>query len=456
MVVFGGAILSRKSRPSGGAPSAGGRQLPAAEAQPRRATRAPSKRRLSRIALLGATGSIGASTLSVIEQLAAAGGQPAPHPSRGPNGFEIVALTAGRKVQALADLAARWRPPVLGLAEEGLIPALRAALAARGVRPEPEILVGPAGLRSLAANLDYDLLLLATVGIPGLGAAETALLRGKVLALANKEALVAAGQILRAAATRGRAAILPVDSEHSAIHQCLRAGQLAEVARVILTASGGPFLDWPAAQLAAATPAQALRHPTWRMGPRITADSATLMNKGFELLEACHLFDLDESQVDVLIHPQSIVHSMVEFRDGSVLAQMATADMRTAIQYALTYPSRLDSKREKLDLSRIGRLEFREADENHFRALRLARAAWRAPGAAGAVLNAADEIAVAAFLEGSLPFLGILDVVEEVLNRCQLARIATLDDVLAADQEARLAAKATVKRLSRQAAASPK
>lgn len=384
-----------------------------------------------RIALLGATGSIGTSTLRVMEELG--------------DGFEIVALTAGRNVEALASLAARWRPRALGVGEAGGVAALRAALATRGVRPEPEIVVGPEGLRTLAAGLDYEVLLLATVGVPGLGAAEAALLRGKTLALANKEALVAAGVVLRRAAAGGGGTILPVDSEHSAMHQCLRAGGTEAVTRVILTASGGPFLDWPAERIAAATPAEALRHPIWRMGRRITTDSATLMNKGFELIEACHLFGFDESQVEVLIHPQSIVHSMVEFRDGTVLAQLGTADMRTPIQYALTYPSREGSKRERLDLAQAGRLEFRAADEERFRALGLARAAWRAGGGAGAVLNAADEVAVAAFHAGQLPFCGILNVVEDVLNHCRHPNMETLEDALAADREARQAAAASAR-----------
>lgn len=399
MVVFGGAVLSAKER--------------------------------RRIALLGATGSIGTSALQVIEELG--------------EGFEIVALTAGRNVEGLASLAARWRPQALGVGEAESVAALRTALAARGVRPEPVIVAGPKGLRAIAADLDYDVLLLATVGVPGLGAAEAALLRGKTLALANKEALVAAGPVLRRAAACGGGTILPVDSEHSALHQCLRAGGTAEAARVILTASGGPFLDWPRERIAVATPAEALQHPTWRMGRRITTDSATLMNKGFELIEACHLFGFEESQVEVLIHPQSIVHSMLEFRDGSVLAQLATADMRTPIQYALTYPAREGAKREKLELAQVGRLEFRAADEQRFRALGLARAAWRSGGAAGAVLNAADEVAVAAFHAGQLSFPGILMVVEDVLEHCRQPNMEALEDVLAADQEARRAAVASAR-----------
>ncbi|MGH9490582.1 MAG: 1-deoxy-D-xylulose-5-phosphate reductoisomerase [Terriglobales bacterium] len=385
-----------------------------------------------RVALLGATGSIGASALRVAEEHA---GQ-----------FELVALSAGRNVESLAQLALRWRPQALGVADAAAAVELQAALARRGVVPEPEIVSGPEGLRAMAAGLEYDVLLLATVGVPGLGAAEAALLRGKTLALANKEALVAAGAVLLEAARRGGGTILPVDSEHSALHQCLRAGRAEEVERVILTASGGPFLDWPPERIAAATPAQALRHPTWHMGRRITTDSATLMNKGFELLEACHLFALDESQIEVVIHPQSLVHSLVAFRDGSMMAQLSTADMCTPIQYALTYPHRQASNREKLDLGQAGRLEFRPAPEDRLPALRLAREAWRAGGGAGAVLNAADEIAVGAFLAGRLPFLEIVAVVEEVLGRCPAPSAATLDEVLAADQAARQVAEAALAR----------
>ncbi len=384
-----------------------------------------------RVALFGATGSIGGSTLQVIAEREAE--------------FEIAALAAGRNVGALAELAARWRPRALGIGGAELIPQLRAELAARNVRPEPEIAAGAAGLRELAAGLDYDVLLLATVGVPGLAAAEAALARGKTLALANKEALVAAGRILLRAAAQGGGTILPVDSEHSAIHQCLRAGQRGEVERLILTASGGPFLDWTEAQLRAATPADALRHPTWRMGRRITTDSATLMNKGFELIEACHLFALDESNVEVLIHPQSIVHSLVAYRDGSVMAQLGTADMRTPIQYALTYPAREATKREKLDLAAVARLEFRRADEGRLRALRLARQAWRAGGAAGAVLNAADEVAVEAFHAGQLSFLDISAVVEDVLGSWQHLKMDELADAQAADAAARRAAQERVK-----------
>ncbi len=388
----------------------------------------PEARR--RIALFGATGSIGGSALEVIAERE--------------DQFAITALAAGRNIAALAALAARWRPCALGVGSADLIPELRARLAERQVRPEPEIAVGPVGLRDLAATLDYDVLLLATVGVPGLGAAEAALRRGKTLALANKEALVAAGPVLLRAAERGGGTILPVDSEHSAIHQCLRAGQRGEVERVILTASGGPFLGWPPERLATATPADALRHPTWRMGRRISTDSATLMNKGFELLEACHLFALAESQVQVLIHPQSIVHSLVAFRDGSVMAQLGTADMRTPIQYALTYPAREGTKREKLDLAAVARLEFRVADEGRFRALRLARQAGRAGGAAGAVLNAADEVAVEAFHAGRLSFPDITTVVEDVLGDLQHLTLNSLEDAQAADLAARAAAERRV------------
>ncbi|TAN21839.1 MAG: 1-deoxy-D-xylulose-5-phosphate reductoisomerase [Acidobacteria bacterium] len=371
-----------------------------------------------RVAILGATGSIGRNTLDVIQGLAGR--------------FEITALAAGSNVAILAEQANRFRPQLLAVKNQDSIAALRQKL-----DYAPRILAGQEGLLAAASQCGADLVVAAVVGVAALEAISAALSSGCTVALANKEALVVSGAALLEAARLGRGRILPIDSEHSAVHQCLRAGKRQELARVILTASGGPFRTFTAAELAHVTPAQALRHPTWNMGTRVTLDSATLMNKGFEIMEACHLFGLEESQVGVLVHPQSIVHSLVEFADGSVIAQLGTADMRTPIQYALTYPDRLPTERLPLKLEEVGRLEFMPPDDQRFPCLELARQAWRAGGGAGAVLNAADEVALEAFVAGQIEFPAIARVVEETMQRMGASAISTVAEALACDRQAR-------------------
>ncbi|HUX68263.1 MAG TPA: 1-deoxy-D-xylulose-5-phosphate reductoisomerase [Terriglobales bacterium] len=385
-----------------------------------------------RLALLGSTGSIGRNVLDVVRSL--------------PGQFEIVGLAAGDNVAALAEQIAAVRPRVVALRTAEAAARLRRSLgpAARQV----EILHGREGLRAVATASGAQMLVAAIVGVAGLEAIHAALAAGCDLALANKEALVVAGSLLLAEARRSGAAVLPVDSEHSAIHQCLRAGAPAEVQRLVLTASGGPLRQLSAAELAQVTPAQALRHPTWSMGDRISLDSATLMNKGFEVIEACHLFGLPDDRVEVLIHPQSIVHSLVEFVDGSVMAQLGTADMRTPIQYALSYPARLPAARMRLKLEEVGKLEFGLPDVERFPCLRLAREAWRAGGGAAAVLNAADEVALAAFAAGRLGFAQIAAVVEQCLQRLGAPAMENLDAVLELDARARRVATELLARFS--------
>lgn len=373
------------------------------------------------LAVLGSTGSIGRRTLEVVESL--------------PGRFSIAALAAGGNIALLAEQVAAHRPQLVAVRSPAAVDDLAERLRAHGVTPLPQIGAGGDGLRAAAASA--DMLVAAVVGVAALEAIEAALRRGCDVALANKEALVAAGRVLLRAAAAGGAAILPIDSEHSAVHQCLRAGETGEMARIILTASGGPFLRLPPSRFDAVTPADALRHPTWKMGDRITIDSATLMNKGFEIIEACHLFGVDERRVEVVIHPQSIVHSLVEFRDGSVMAQLGTADMRTPIQYALTWPLRLESARLRLKLEEVGRLDFESADVGRFPCLRLAREAARTGGGAPAVLNAADEVAVERFCAGALSFPDIARVVEETLQRLPAGSAETLAEVLATDRRAR-------------------
>ncbi|MGH9542176.1 MAG: 1-deoxy-D-xylulose-5-phosphate reductoisomerase [Terriglobales bacterium] len=384
-----------------------------------------------RLALLGATGSIGENVLKVVDEL--------------PGRFELTALTAGANIPLLARLASRYRPGHVALADAAREPELREALRAADV--SPQVHVGPEALAVIAGQTDYDVLVLATVGIAALPACWAAVERGATIALANKEVLVVAGELLMPRARAGGATILPVDSEHSALHQCLRSGRGEEIERLILTASGGAFRDRPLAELARVTPAEALRHPTWRMGRRVTVDAATLMNKGFEVIEACHLFAVAPERVEVVLHPQSIVHSLVEFRDGSVLAQMGTADMRTPIQYALTFPERVHAARQRLDLSAVEHLDFRPPDFARYPCLRLAREALASGGTAPAVLNAADEVAVEAFCAGRTGFLDIARAVERTLERAARREAGSLEDILAADGEAR--------RLAREALALP-
>ncbi len=327
------------------------------------------------------------------------------------------------------------------------------ASAPPGLEKLPEIQHGPAGLIAVATHPAAAVLVSAAVGVVGLEATYAAVKAGKQVALSNKEVLVAAGELVMAAAREANVELLPVDSEHNAIHQCLRAGRPAEVKRLILTASGGPFRKTPLAEMAAATPEQALAHPNWRMGKRITIDSATLVNKGFEVIEAHWLFDMRPDQIDVVIHPQSTVHSMVEYVDGSILAQLGPPDMRMPIQYALTYPERAASKDIALDLAKLRRLDFANVSTRRFPCLRLAREALKKKGAYPCAFNAADEVAVEAFLDRRMPFPGIAEVIERVLARTPRIKLAAIADVLAADAEARRMAREEIAKFPAKAAA---
>jgi 1-deoxy-D-xylulose-5-phosphate reductoisomerase len=389
---------------------------------------------MKRIAILGSTGSIGRQCLSVVDSL--------------PGWFEIVALAAGSNVRVVAEQIARHRPKLVSVATEDAAIRLRASLKAQGVKaaPAPEIVSGSQGIEQVAAHPDAQTVVSAAVGVVGLRATYQAIEQGKDIALANKEVLVAAGEVVMAAVARRGVALLPVDSEHNAIHQCLRAGSSREVRRLILTASGGPFRKTSVSRMAKATPKQALAHPNWRMGERITIDSATLMNKGFEVIEAKWLFGMDLDRIQVVIHPQSTIHSMVEFVDGSILAQLGPTDMRMPIQYALTYPDRVASKQHALDWSSLRRLDFEVVPPRKFRCFELAKEAARQGGALPCALNAADEIAVAAFLERRLSFPGIAAIIEQVLEKMPRGAIDSVDDVLAADAEARRLARLALDR----------
>ncbi len=382
---------------------------------------------MKRISILGSTGSIGRQCLDVIESL--------------PGRFEVVALAAGANVDLVAEQIVHHRPAVVSVSTEEaarqLCGALESHSRAQKDGPLPEILFGPEGIERVATHPRAEVVLSATVGVVGLPATYKAIECGKDIALANKEVLVAAGQVVMAAVARRGVALLPVDSEHNAIHQCLRAGERKEIKRLVLTASGGPFRETPLAQLAKVTPKQALAHPNWKMGQRITIDSATMMNKGFEVIEAHWLFGVELDRVQVVIHPQSTVHSMVEYVDGSILAQLGPTDMRMPIQYALTYPDRVASKECALDWGALRKLDFEPVPDKKFPCLSLAREAARAGGPLPCALNAADEVAVAAFLENRLDFPGIARVVEHVLERMPRTPLARIEDVLAADAEAR-------------------
>ena len=386
-----------------------------------------------RIAILGSTGSIGESALSVVDA----------HADR----VRVVALAAGQNTRRLADQVRKYRPALVSVATVSgraeLIDQLEA-----GERPA-SIEVGADGLVAAATHPDVDLVLCASSGAAGLEAAFAAIEHGKTVALANKEVLVMAGGLMVAAARQRGVSLLPVDSEHNAIHQCLHGRAPAELRRLILTASGGPFRDWSPEALARVTPADALRHPTWQMGKKITIDSSTLMNKGLEVIEARWLFDVSPSQIDVVVHPQSVVHSMVELRDGSVLAQLGVTDMRLPIQYAFSYPDRWDAPVPSLDVTRMGRLDFVPPNLECFRCLRLAYQALEHGGAWPVVLNAANEVAVAAFLEGRLGFLQIPVVIERALEAAgrETSVPRSLADVRATDAWARQSAIETTSTL---------
>ena len=357
-----------------------------------------------------------------------------------------MALAAGNNVDELTRQIQRHSPELVSVATPAAAASLEVRLRAAGLAKLPEIQHGSAGMLAVATHPSVATLVSAAVGVVGLEATHAAVKNGKQIALSNKEVLVAAGEIVMAAAREADVELLPVDSEHNAIHQCLRAGKHAEVKRLILTASGGPFRKTPLARMAAATPEQALAHPNWRMGRRISIDSATLVNKGFEVIEARWLFDMRPDQIEVVIHPQSTIHSMVEYVDGSILAQLGPTDMRMPIQYALTYPERAASNEIALDWTKLRRLDFEKVSTRRFPCLRLAIEAMRKSGAYPCAFNAADEVAVEAFLERRIPFSGIAEVIERVLTRMPKIKMASIADVLAADCEARRMAREEVER----------
>jgi 1-deoxy-D-xylulose-5-phosphate reductoisomerase len=376
---------------------------------------------MKRIAILGSTGSIGRSTLSVVES----------YPER----FEVVSLAAGKNVEAAFEQAQRWKPQVVSVAAEGDAEALRKQLRDAGTHGI-EIVYGPAGNVKAATLPEADFVVSAIVGVAGLEATYEAVKAGKTVGLANKECLVAAGELITAEARKQGKPLLPIDSEHNAVHQCLRGGRMTEVDRIWLTASGGPFRNTPRSQFSSITVEQALQHPTWRMGRRITIDSATLMNKGFEVIEACRLFHMPVEKIQVIVHPQSTIHSMVEFIDGSILAQFSVTDMRLPILYALTYPERIASDM-RFPVMDLRHLEFAPPDVEKFPCLRLAYEAAEAGGAKTVALNAADEVAVAAFLNGTLGFDEIPQVIEDVLSETKADKLESIQEVLEADEEAR-------------------
>ncbi len=388
---------------------------------------------MKRLAILGSTGSIGQSALSVVDA----------HRDR----LEIVALVGGGNVARLAEQVRAHRPKLAGLATPGALTAFESELSP-GERPAV-CLAGAEALVAAATHPDVDMVLCASSGTAALEAALAAIDAGKSLALANKEVLVMAGALMIDAARRRGVSILPVDSEHNALHQCLHGRDLSEVRRLILTASGGPFRELDADAIARVTPDDALKHPTWRMGRKITVDSATLMNKGLEVIEARWLFGKDADDIQVVVHPQSVVHSMVELRDGSVIAQLGVTDMRLPIQYAFSYPDRWDAATPALDFASLGSLEFHPPDLARFRCLDLAYRALRHGRAWPIVLNAANEIAVEAFLEHRLSFPGIAQVIETALERAdaETGGPASLDDVRAADYWARAFAAETISTL---------
>jgi 1-deoxy-D-xylulose-5-phosphate reductoisomerase len=427
------------------------------------------------LSILGSTGSIGRQTLNVVEA----------HPEL----LKINALAAGSNISELLLQIERHHPEIVSVATPQLADDLAARLREKNLARLPHIHHGSEGMLAVATHSNAEIVVSAAVGVVGLEATYEAVKLGRTVALSNKEVLVAAGELVMAAAAISGKELLPVDSEHNAVHQCLRAGKhnrpqleqsqpasplafpvgfdpallppsspatshspvagasYPEVRRIVLTASGGPFRKTPLAQLARVTIDQALAHPNWKMGNRITIDSATMMNKGFEVIEARWLFGMTPEQIDVIIHPQSVIHSFVEFVDGAVLAQLAPPDMRMPIQYALTYPDRVESQQVQLDWSTLRRLDFEKASTRRFPCLRLAREAMKKGGALPCALNAADEVAVAAFLENRLPFLGIPEVVETVLSQTPRSKFQSIADVLAADSEARRQAQLAITQL---------
>ncbi len=375
---------------------------------------------MKRLTLLGATGSIGLRTLEIV--------------SGCPGEFTVAGLAArGSNVERIADLCRKYSPAAVAVLDPGAVDRLARLL----VPPRPELLAGVDGLVALARDVEADIVVSALVGAAGLLPTMAAILAGRTVALANKETLVMAGRLMTAAARQRGVRLLPVDSEHSAIFQCLVGHNRGDVHRILLTASGGPFRETPKARLATVTVEDALRHPTWKMGAKITIDSATLMNKGLEIIEARWLFDLAPDQVQVVVHPQSVVHSMVEYIDGSVIAQLGVADMGVPILYALTYPERRPTPAARLDLPRVGQLTFFEPDPDKFPCLRLARAALEGGSAAPVALNAANEVAVAAFLERRIAFTDIAALIERALAAGPAGEVASIEACVAVDVETR-------------------
>ncbi|WP_337847137.1 1-deoxy-D-xylulose-5-phosphate reductoisomerase [Sphingomonas sp.] len=378
------------------------------------------------VTILGATGSVGTSTLDLIE--------------RDPARYDVLALTANCDVERLAAAARRVGARMAVVADPSCHDALADALAGSGIA----VAAGPDAVCD-AARTGADWTMAAIVGTAGLKPVLAALEGGKAVALANKESLVSAGDVMIDAAARHGATLLPVDSEHNAVFQCLEERNAASISRIILTASGGPFRERTLAEMQAITPEQAVAHPNWSMGAKISVDSATMMNKGLELIEAFHLFPVSVEQLEVIVHRQSVIHSMVEYVDGSVLAQLGSPDMRVPIAHALAWPQRMETPCQRLDLAAIGRLDFEAPDYARFPCLKLAREALAAGGARPAILNAANEVAVAAFLTGGIGFLEIAAIVADTLNRYDPPAPATLDQVLAIDAEARILAGERVK-----------
>ena len=383
---------------------------------------------MKRLAILGSTGSIGKSTLSIVEQF--------------PERYSVVALAAGSNLDEVFAQALRWRPKLISLATEELAAELAKRLKEKGISGI-EVVYGTAGTVACSTLPEADFVVSAIVGVAGLEATHAAILAGKPLGLANKECMVAAGEILTRAARERNVPILPIDSEHNAVHQCLRVGAHSEVKTIWLTASGGPFRKLPLDQFASITPEQALKHPTWVMGRRITIDSASMLNKALEVIEACRLFDVTPSQVRVTVHPQSTVHSLVEYVDGSILAQISVTDMRLPILYALAYPERPASTLT-FDMAALSHLDFEQPDLERFPCLRLGFEAAEKGGAHCIALNAADEVAVEAFLDCRLSFTGIPRTIEKVLASTPEAHPSTIAEVLAYDLEARQMARTMV------------
>ncbi len=385
-----------------------------------------------KLTLLGSTGSIGTSTLEVVRQ--------------NPDRFQIHALVAGRNVEVLASQILEFSPFAAVVADTETLDRLRIHLTELGVAKNewPELAAGSDARVTAATDADAQFVMSAIVGVAGLEATYGAIKKRKRIGLANKEVLVASGRLVMDAARATGAELIPVDSEHNGAHQCFRAGARSEVTRLLLTASGGPFRDTPRDFLWQVTPEQALNHPTWKMGQRITVDSATMMNKGFEVIEACWLFDLSPSQVDVVVHPQSSIHAMVEYNDGSIIAQASATDMKMPIQYALTYPERYRAPVPRLDWTKPRTWDFMAPDFEKFRLLKLAYQAQERGGSACCTLNAADEIAVEAFLDRQIPFPSIALVVEETLQRQISREPGTIEEVLAIDAESRMVARQIV------------